>query len=175
MVAEPHASGSAELTGVPLDAIGPERMLFHYHPASGMRAVIVLDTTRFGLTAGGVRLAADLTLMELVRLARAMTYKFAMLELPCGGAKAGIWLDPSDPRRPQVMRALIDVLRQLAASHAYIAGADMGTSAAAPPRRLSGPTRDRVRGRISPGAVYTARRALQRVRHAADLPTRASS
>jgi glutamate dehydrogenase (NAD(P)+) len=120
----------AELTAVPLDDIGPERVLFHYDPRSEMRAVIVIDTARFGLTAGGVRMAADLTLTELVRLARAMTYKFAMLELPCGGAKAGIWLDPSDARRPQVMRAFLDVLRPLAASHAYMAGADMGTSAA---------------------------------------------
>lgn len=130
MAVQPDPSASAELTVVPLDDIGPERILFHYDPASDMRAVIVIDTTRFGLTAGGVRMAADLTLTEMVRLARAMTYKFAMLELPCGGAKAGIWLDPSDPRRPQIMRAFIDVLCPLAASRAYMAGADMGTSAA---------------------------------------------
>jgi glutamate dehydrogenase (NAD(P)+) len=130
MAVQPEPSGRAELTVVPLDDIGPERILFHYDPATAMRAVIVIDTIRFGLSAGGVRMAADLTLTEMVRLARAMTYKFAMLELPCAGAKAGIWLDPSDPRRPQVMRAFIDVLRPLAASRAYMAGADMGTAAA---------------------------------------------
>lgn len=128
MAAQPDASASVELTVVPLDDIGPERILFHYDPASGMRAVIVIDTSRFGLTAGGVRMAADLTLTEMVRLARAMTYKFALLELPCGGAKAGIWLDPSDPRRSQIMRVFLDVLRPLAASRAYMAGVDMGTS-----------------------------------------------
>ena len=74
-------------------------------------------------------MAADLTLTEMWP-ARAMTYKFAMLELPCGGAKAGIRLDPSDPRRPQIMRAFIDILRPLATSRADMAAADMGTWAA---------------------------------------------
>jgi glutamate dehydrogenase (NAD(P)+) len=126
----PDESRVAPLAAIGLDEIGPERISFHYDPRSGMRAAIVIDSARFGLTAGGVRMASDLTLLELARLARAMTYKFAMLELPCGGAKAGIWLDPGDARRQQVMRAFLDVLRPLAETRAYMAGADMGTAAA---------------------------------------------
>jgi glutamate dehydrogenase (NAD(P)+) len=68
-------------------------------------------------------------LTDAVRLARAMTYKFAMLELPCGGAKSGIWLDPNDPARPAVMTAFLDAIRQYVESRQYLAGADMGTSA----------------------------------------------
>lgn len=115
---------------VHFDDLGPERIFHYYDPVSRLRAVVVIDTTRFGLTAGGVRMAADLTLTEIVRLARAMSYKFAMLDLPCGGAKAGIWLDPSAPARPQVMRAFLEAIRPLVESRAYMAGADMGTSAA---------------------------------------------
>jgi glutamate dehydrogenase (NAD(P)+) len=89
----------------------------------------VIDTARFGLTAGGVRMAPDLSLDEMIRLARAMTYKFAMLELPCGGAKTGIWLDPNDPTRPAVMQAFLDVIRPYVESRQYLAGADMGTAA----------------------------------------------
>lgn len=111
------------------DELGPERIFHYYDPASGMRAVLVIDVTRFGITAGGVRMAADLSLGEVVRLARAMTYKFAMLYLPCGGAKAGIWLDPADARRPAVIQAFLDALRPLLETRAYMAGADMGTSA----------------------------------------------
>lgn len=121
---------TAALTEIPLDDIGPERIVHFYEPKSGLRAVLVIDTTRFGLTAGGVRMAADLSLSEMARLARAMTYKFAMLELPCGGAKAGIWLDPADAQRPAVMQAFLDVVAPLVESRQYLAGADMGTSAA---------------------------------------------
>lgn len=118
------------LPEVDFDDIGPERIIHFYEPKSQLRAVLVTDTTRFGLTAGGVRMAADLSLDEMVRLARAMTYKFAMLDLPCGGAKAGIWLDPSDPARPAVMQAFLDVIRPYVESRQYLAGADMGTAAA---------------------------------------------
>jgi len=119
----------ASLAEVPLDEIGPERIVHFYDPKAGLRAVLVIDTTRFGLTAGGVRMAADLSLSEMARLARAMTYKFAMLELPCGGAKAGIWLDPVDPTRPAVMEAFLDAIAPLVESRQYLAGADMGTFA----------------------------------------------
>jgi glutamate dehydrogenase (NAD(P)+) len=109
------------------DADGPQRLFHYYDPAVGLRGVVVIDTVRFGISAGGVRMAADLTLAEMVRLARAMSYKFAMLDMPCGGAKAGIWLDPADPCRPQVMRAFLDAIRPLLDSRAYMAGPDMGT------------------------------------------------
>lgn len=120
----------AELEPVPLDAVGPERVLHYYEPSCGLRAVVVIDTTRYGMSAGGVRMAADLTLREMVRLARAMSYKYALLELPCGGAKAGIWLDPAAPSRARVMAAFLEATRVLTESRAYIPGADMGTSAA---------------------------------------------
>ncbi|MBI3783901.1 MAG: Glu/Leu/Phe/Val dehydrogenase [Deltaproteobacteria bacterium] len=111
-----------------MDSQGPQRIFHYYDPAVGLRAVVVIDTVRFGISAGGVRMAADLTLEEMVRLARAMSYKFAMLDMPCGGAKAGIWLDPSDPRRSRVMHAFLDAIRPLLDSRAYMAGPDMGTS-----------------------------------------------
>lgn len=120
----------ASLNEITFDEIGPERILHLYEPKSGLRAVVVIDTTRFGLTAGGVRMAPDLSLSEMARLARAMTYKFAILELPCGGAKAGIWLDPAAPARPNVMQAFLDAIMPLVESRQYMAGADMGTSAA---------------------------------------------
>jgi glutamate dehydrogenase (NAD(P)+) len=114
---------------IAFDEIGPQRVFHYYDAETSLRALLVIDTLRFGVSAGGVRMAADLTLLEMLRLARAMSYKFAMLDLPCGGAKAGIWLDPSDGRRAGVMRAFLESIRPLVESRTYIAGADMGTSA----------------------------------------------
>ena len=110
------------------DATGPERILSFYDPASQMRAVIVIDTTAFGMSAGGVRMLPDLSVEEMIRLARAMTYKYLMLEFPAGGAKAGIWYDPATQNRQAVMDAFLRVLRPLYERRTYYPGADMGTS-----------------------------------------------
>ena len=93
-----------------------------------MRAVIVIDTTAFGMSAGGVRMLPDLSVEEMIRLARAMTYKYLMLEFPAGGAKAGIWYDPATQNRQAVMDAFLRVLRPLYEQRTYYPGADMGTS-----------------------------------------------
>jgi len=110
------------------DASGPERLFSFYDPATQMRAVIVIDTTVFGLSAGGVRMLPDLSLTEMIRLARAMTYKYLMLEVRCGGAKAGVWYDPAQHDRPAVLQAFLTALRPFFEKRLYLPGADMGTS-----------------------------------------------
>jgi glutamate dehydrogenase/leucine dehydrogenase len=116
------------LPNIAFDDIGPERIHCFYDPKSQMRAMVVIDTTRFTLAGGGVRMAQDVSLTEVVRLARAMTLKYAMLEMPCGGAKAGIILDPSDASRADVMGAFLRAIKPLVDSGAFIPAADMGTS-----------------------------------------------
>lgn len=110
------------------DNSGPERIFSFYDPPSRMRAVIVIDTTAFGLSAGGVRMLPDLSLTEMVRLARAMTYKYLMLEFRCGGAKAGVWYDPARHDRPAVLAAFLAALRPFYEKRSYLPGADMGTA-----------------------------------------------
>ena len=110
------------------DATGPQRILSFYDPASQMRAVIVIDTTAFGMSAGGVRMLPDLSVEEMIRLARAMTYKYLMLEVPVGGAKAGIWYDPATQDRQAVMDAFVRALQPLYEKLGYYPGADMGTA-----------------------------------------------
>ena len=121
--------GIPDLQAIGFDEIGPERVYHYYNAAARLRAVVVIDTLRFGICGGGVRLAADLNLAEIIRLARAMSYKFALLDLPCGGAKAGIWLEPSDAQRTEVVAAFVDAVRPLVNAGSYFPGADMGTSA----------------------------------------------
>ena len=110
------------LPNIAFDDIGPERIHCFYDPKSQMRAMVVIDTTRFTLAGGGVRMAQDVSLTEVVRLARAMTLKYAMLEMPCGGAKAGIILDPSDASRADVMGAFLRAIKPLVDSGALHSG-----------------------------------------------------
>ncbi len=119
-----------EIEGVRFDDLGPRRILHYHDPRTRLRAAVVIDTIRSGPSGGGVRLAPDLTLLEIARLARAMTYKYAMLGMPVGGAKAGIWLDPLDPARDAVVAAFREVIRPLVESGTFVPGPDMGTTAA---------------------------------------------
>ncbi|MHA1578348.1 MAG: hypothetical protein ACTSUQ_01810 [Candidatus Freyarchaeota archaeon] len=51
------------------DNFGPGYIIQMYDPASGMRAVIVIDTAAFGPAAGGIRMLPDITTEEIAHLA----------------------------------------------------------------------------------------------------------
>src|SRR6516164_4129619 len=87
------------------DDLGPEKVLHVHEPRSGLRGLIVVDNTACGPAIGGVRMAADVSLGEVLRLARAMTLKNAAAGLPHGGAKAGIVADPKTADKPRLIRA----------------------------------------------------------------------
>src|ERR1051325_11509542 len=57
---------------------------------------VVFDLPGARLSAGGTRLAPDVSVAEVAVLARSMTYKFAALGERVGGAKAGVRGDPAD-------------------------------------------------------------------------------
>jgi len=124
------AGTGLDLATLAFDDLGPERIFHYYDPQLDFRSVVVIDTRRFGISAGGVRMASDLTLAEVARLARAMSYKFALLELRCGGAKGGIWYDPTHLHRAEIVRSFLDAIEPLTWNAAYMPGADMGTTAA---------------------------------------------
>jgi glutamate dehydrogenase (NAD(P)+) len=119
---------SVELIDRLKDNIGPEYILQMYDPASGMRAVIVIDTAAFGPAAGGIRMLPDITTEEIFHLARAMTYKFAALDMPVGGAKSGIFAAPSSPDKDKILAAYAKHFEPFLKQLMYIPGADMGTS-----------------------------------------------
>jgi len=110
------------------DEIGPERIFHVYDPAVGMKAVVVVDTTAFGRAAGGTRMLPDITTEEIASLARAMTYKCTILDIPIGGAKAGICADPSirGAQREAILRAFGNAVKPLLTAGVGL-GADMGT------------------------------------------------
>lgn len=110
------------------DELGPEKILHVYDPTVGMKAVIVVDTTVFGRAGGGTRMLPDITTEEIIWLARAMTYKYAVLDLPIGGAKAGIWAEPGIRGAPReaIFRAFGKAMKPLLEAGIGV-GADLGT------------------------------------------------
>lgn len=107
------------------DRFGPEQVVFVADPEVGLKAVVVVDNTAAGPAIGGVRMALDVTVDEVARLARAMTFKNAAAGLPHGGAKSGIVADPSMPAadKARLVRAFGRAIRELTC---YIPGPDMG-------------------------------------------------
>jgi glutamate dehydrogenase (NAD(P)+) len=75
------------------DMLGPEKIIEVYNPRVGMRGFVVIDNTALGPGKGGIRMTPTVSKVEVARLARTMTYKNALAQLPFGGAKAGIIAD----------------------------------------------------------------------------------
>ena len=57
-----------------------------------------------GPTKGGIRYHEDVNLGEVAALAMWMTWKCALMQLPFGGAKGGVRIDPSKLSRPELQR-----------------------------------------------------------------------
>lgn len=74
---------------------------------------VVIDSIVENRSAGGVRIAEDLRIDEVTALAREMTFKFSLFDLPRGGAKAGVAL-PANLDRATREAALHEFGRKLA-------------------------------------------------------------
>ncbi len=112
----------------PLDVIdhyGPEKVVFVSDARTGMRGVLVIDNTSRGTGKGGTRMAANVTFSDVARLARVMTWKWAVVDLFLGGAKAGIAWDPNRPDKEAVLRSFVRRLHNEVPEE-YVFGLDMG-------------------------------------------------
>ena len=107
------------------DDLGPEKIMLLRDPGVGLEAILVVDNTAAGPAIGGIRMAEDISVEEVFRLARAMTFKNAAAGLRHGGAKAGIVGDPAmpDERKERLLRAFAHAMRDITD---YIPGPDMG-------------------------------------------------
>jgi glutamate dehydrogenase (NAD(P)+) len=92
-------------------------------PSVGLDAVVVIDHELFETSAGGTRMAPDVTADEVARLARAMTWKLAVCGVPLAGAKAGIRF--SDGDRAAVLEAFLERVRPW--QDFFLTGPDIGT------------------------------------------------
>jgi glutamate dehydrogenase (NAD(P)+) len=107
------------------DEFGPEKVVLIEEPSVSLRAMVVVDNTAAGRAIGGVRMAPDLTVKEIARLARAMTLKNVAAGLPHGGAKSGIIADPgmASDEKEVLIRAFAKAIETMVD---YIPGPDMG-------------------------------------------------
>jgi glutamate dehydrogenase (NAD(P)+) len=108
-----------------IDDWGPERIVCVSDRRTGMRGVLVIDNSARGMGKGGTRMSPTLTVREIARLARTMTWKWAAVDLFHGGAKAGILGDPNAPDKEAVLRAFARALAN-EVPREYVFGLDMG-------------------------------------------------
>jgi len=106
------------------DEIGPEKVLYVYDPKTKLKGILVVDNTARGPAIGGVRMAPDVSVQEVFRLARAMTFKSAAADLRHGGGKGGIIADPASKNKNDLVRSYAKAIGPIAE---YIPGPDMGT------------------------------------------------
>jgi len=112
---------------IEFDEIGPEKIVRVYNPKSGMKGFVVIDNTAFGPGKGGIRMTPSVSEEEVFNLARTMTLKNALAELPFGGAKSGIIADPrkfSPEKKAEIVKAFAESLKDLSPSH-YVAAPDI--------------------------------------------------
>lgn len=100
----------------------------HVETVIGYRVQHVLT---MGPTKGGIRYHQDVDLGEVAALAMLMTWKCAVMQLPFGGAKGGIRIDPTGLSRPELQRLtrrytmeIIDMI----GPHRDIPAPDVGTN-----------------------------------------------
>jgi glutamate dehydrogenase (NAD(P)+) len=108
-----------------MDEWGPEKIIAVHDTKTGMKGMLVIDNTARGPGKGGCRMDANMTLLDCFRLARTMTWKWAMADIFLGGAKAGIRNDPKSPHKEEIIRAYVKKIRKFLPDE-YVFGNDMG-------------------------------------------------
>jgi glutamate dehydrogenase (NAD(P)+) len=96
---------------------------------SSVPGFVVFDLPGVRMSAGGTRLAPDVSVAEVALLARAMTYKYAVLGAQVGGAKAGVRGDPADrAAKAALMARFCAEIAPLTEAGRLLTGPDMGTA-----------------------------------------------
>jgi glutamate dehydrogenase (NAD(P)+) len=98
------------------------------HPEFGVLGFIAIDSGVWRRSVGGIRLAPDVSAEQVADLARTMTYKFAFLRMPLGGAKGAIVASPDwcPERQPEMLRYFGAAIGPLVRRGVYTPGTDLG-------------------------------------------------
>jgi leucine dehydrogenase len=118
-----------------LDPAGPndhEQVVFCQDREPGLRAIIAIHSTRLGPALGGTRFypfpSESEALADVLRLARAMSYKSAAAGLDFGGGKAVIIGDPRRDRTEPLLRSYARFVNSLGGR--YVTTEDVGVTVA---------------------------------------------
>lgn len=99
-----------------------------HDPKFRLKAFIIIDSLKqFKIAGGGIRIAQDVTIEEVERLARAMTYKLALIGSPIAGAKCGIVADPNDNNINNILKSFARLAKPIL-ENIYIPGTDIGST-----------------------------------------------
>ncbi len=107
-----------------------EQVVFCQDRQVGLQAIIAIHDTTLGPALGGVRMwdytDEEAALKDVLRLAKAMTYKNAAAGLNLGGGKAVILGDPSKEKSEALFRTFGRYVQRL--NGLYITAEDVGTT-----------------------------------------------
>ena len=107
-----------------------EQIVFCQDKATGLRAIIAIHDTTLGPALGGCRMypyaSEDEAIVDVLRLARGMTYKAAASGLNLGGGKSVIIGDPERDKSEELFRSFGRYIETLGGR--YIVAEDVGTS-----------------------------------------------
>jgi leucine dehydrogenase len=107
-----------------------EQLVFCHDKSTGLRAIIAIHDTTLGPALGGCRMYPYATeeeaMVDVLRLARGMTYKAAASGLNLGGGKSVIIADPRTDKSEALFRSFGRYIETLGGR--YIVAEDVGTS-----------------------------------------------
>lgn len=113
-----------------INGAGYEQIVFCSDDQSGLKAIIAIHSTALGPALGGTRFypyqSEEDALVDVLRLARGMTYKAAAAGLDLGGGKAVIIGDPRRDNSEELLRAYGRFIETLGGR--YITAEDVGTA-----------------------------------------------
>lgn len=109
---------------------GHQKVLLCNDQETGLRAVIAIHSTALGPATGGTRMwtygSDSAAILDALRLARGMTYKYAAAGVDLGGGKGVILGDPKRDKTEALLRAYGRFVDSLGGE--YITGEDVGTT-----------------------------------------------
>jgi leucine dehydrogenase len=115
-----------------IEQYGHESVSFFPDPASRLRMIVAVHNTLLGPALGGCRMwpyaGIEEALEDVLRLARAMTYKATMAGLPFGGGKAVVLGDPKREKDDALLLAIGRAVSGLGGR--YIVTEDVGMTEA---------------------------------------------
>lgn len=109
-----------------------EQVVFCHDRPSGLKAIIAIHSTALGPALGGTRFypypSDSAALIDVLRLAKGMTYKSALAGLDLGGGKAVIIGDPVTDKNEALLRVYARFIDSLGGR--YLTAEDVGTTQA---------------------------------------------